>query len=164
MALHRQGWPMRRIARALGIHRQTVRGWVRSGRLPVWSHLARGSAVDAHAELLRQRWDDDCHNAAQLWPELQECGFRGTLRTVQRWVQSFRDAEPNHIRCHSNDKSVEVASKRRAAWLVVADRDRLGDTEQRFVRTLTERSPELAVSSAWRASSAPWCVISTLIC
>ena len=66
MALHGQGWPMKRIARTLGINRKTVRAWVRSGELPVWSQRDRGSAVDRHAVHLRQRWGEGCHNAAGM--------------------------------------------------------------------------------------------------
>lgn len=55
MRLHGQGWSMRRIADTLGINRQTVCTWVRSGRLPVWDQSPRGSAVDAHAVQLQQR-------------------------------------------------------------------------------------------------------------
>ncbi len=94
MALHGQGWPMKRIARTLGITRKTVRAWVWSGELLVWSQRDRGSAIDLHAVYLRQRWGDGCHNAARLWREIQERGFRGQLRTVQRWVHRLRNANP----------------------------------------------------------------------
>ena len=94
LALHGQGWPVRRIARALGADRKTVRGWLRSGEFPSWRHRPRGSSVDRHAEHLNQRWGEGCCNAAQLWREIRSQGFRGRLRTVQRWVSSRRGADP----------------------------------------------------------------------
>ena len=94
MALHDQGWPMKRIARTLGINRKTVRGWVQSGHLPIWTRRSRGSAVDGHAAYLQQRWSEGCRNAARLWQEIQGRGFRGQLRTVQRWVRRLRAADP----------------------------------------------------------------------
>ena len=55
VALHGQGWPARRIARAVGANRQTVQGWLRSGQLPTWRQQPGGSTVDRHAEHLDRR-------------------------------------------------------------------------------------------------------------
>ena len=84
MALNSQGWSARRIARAVGVNRQTVQGWLRSGELPTWRQPSRGSTVDRYAGHLDRRWGEGCHNAAQLWREIKEQGFHGQLRTVQR--------------------------------------------------------------------------------
>lgn len=154
LALHGQGWPVRRIARALGADRKTVRGWLRSGEFPTWRHRPRGSAVDRHAEHLNRRWGEGCRNAAQLWREIQGQGFRGRLRTVQRWVSSRRGADPAAPSV-GRAPSWPTPSKHRAAWLVVADPERLDATEQRFVEALLARSPDLAglVSLARRFSA-----------
>ncbi|MBP2230417.1 transposase [Azospirillum agricola] len=143
MALHGQGWPMKRIARTLGINRKTVRTWVRAGELPVWSQRDRGSAVDRHATYLRQRWGEGCHNAARLWQEIQERGFRGQLRTVQRWVGRLRAANPPPAGAAGTMRPWKLPSKRRAAWLVVADPETIDAAEQRFVDALLIRSEGL---------------------
>jgi transposase len=143
LALHGRGWPVRRIARALGVNRQTVQGWLRSGQLPAWRQRPRGSSVDRHAEHLDQRWNEGCHNAAQLWREIQEQGFRGRLRTVQRWVAGRRGADPTPPGLGRTTRAWPTPSKQRAAWLVVADPEKMDATEQRFVDALIARSPEL---------------------
>ena len=143
VALHAQGWPARRIARAVGVNRQTVQGWLRSGQLPTWRQQPRGSTVDRHAEHLDRRWREGCHNAAQLWREIQGQGFRGQLRTVQRWACGRRDADPTTSAMGRGAAAWPMPSKQRAAWLVVADPERLGAAEQRFVDALSARSPEL---------------------
>lgn len=84
----------RRIAKAVGVNRQTVQGWLRSGGLPTWQQQHHGSSVDRYADHLNRRWDEGCRNAAQLWREIQDEGFRGRLRTVQRWFRHRRDADP----------------------------------------------------------------------
>ena len=157
LALHGRGWPVRRIARAVGVNRQTVQGWLRSGQLPAWRQRPRGSSVDRHAEHLDQRWNEGCHNAAQLWREIQEQGFRGRLRTVQRWVAGRRGADPTPPGLGRTTRAWPTPSKQRAAWLVVADPEKMDATEQRFVDALIARSPELGAWSAWHAGSAPWC-------
>jgi len=143
VALHGQGWPARRIARAVGVNRQTVQGWLRSGQLPTWRQQRRGSTVDHHAEHLDRRWNEGCHNAAQLWREIQQQGFRGQLRTVQRWARGRRSAGPTASGLGRRMAAWPVPSKQRAAWLVVADPERLDSAEQRFVDALIARSPEL---------------------
>ena len=145
MALHGQGWSARRIARAVGANRQTVQGWLRSEQLPTWRQQSRGSTVDHYAEHVARRWSEGCHNAAQLWREIQEQGFHGQLRTVQRWACARRGADPASSGVGRGAAAWPVPSKQRTAWLVVADPERTNATEQRFVDALVARSPELAV-------------------
>ncbi|WP_194911083.1 helix-turn-helix domain-containing protein [Azospirillum sp. INR13] len=89
MALHGQGWPMKRIARTLGINRKTVRTWVRAGELPVWSQRDRGSAVDRHATYLRQRWGEGCHNAVRLCKRSRSVGFAGNSAPCSAGSSAF---------------------------------------------------------------------------
>ncbi len=154
LALHGQGWPMRRIARALSADRKTVRDWLRSGEFPSWRHHPRGSSTDRHAEHLNRRWGEGCHNAAQLWREIRHQGFRGRLRTVQRWAHGRRSADPAASGV-SRAAPWPTPSKHRAAWLAVADPERLNVAERCFVDALLARSPDLAglVSLARRFST-----------
>ena len=140
-ALHAQGWSARRIARAVGVNRQTVQGWVRSGELPTWRQRRRGSSVDRHAEHLTRCWGEGCRNAAQLWRDMQGQGFRGRLRTVQRWIRGRRGADP--VASGVSRAAWPVPSKQQALWLFVPEPERLDANEQRFVDTLLVGSPEL---------------------
>jgi transposase len=143
LALHGQGWSVRRIARALGVNRQTVQGWLRSRQLPMWRQQPRGSTVDRHAEHLCQRWDAGCRNAAELWREIRQRGFGGQLRTVQRWVRQYRSADPSAPGLARTTGAWPMPSRQRVAWLAVADREWLDAREQRFVDALMASSPEL---------------------
>jgi hypothetical protein len=152
MALHHRNWPIKRIARTLGLNLKTVRRWLRSGQLPTWDQRSRGSAVDVHAEYLCQRWNEGCHNAAHLWKEIRKRDYRGQLRTVQRWVGRLRDAAPASSGPVRFEGVWKMPSKRRAAWLVVADPEMIDATEQRFVDTLIAGPPELGLAwKKWRA-------------
>jgi transposase len=135
--------PIKRIARTLGLNRKTVRRWLRSGQLPTWNQRSRGSAVDVDAAYLRQRWNEGCHNAAQRWQEIRKRGFRGQLRTVQRWVRRLREADPASSGTVRFERVWKMPSKHRAAWLVVADPEVIDATEQRFVNALIAAASEL---------------------
>ena len=76
--------------------------------------------------------------------EIRAHGFRGRLRTVQRWVGRWRDADPASRPCGRAGVVWKTPGKRRAAWLVVAEADALDATERQFVDTLLATSPELA--------------------
>lgn len=86
---------------------------------------------------------EGCHNAAQLWRELQGRGFHGQLRTVQRWASGRQAIDPVRAGTIRMTRPWKRPSKRRAAWLVVADPERLETTEQRFVDALITGSPEI---------------------
>ncbi len=119
--LHDQGWSARRVARAVDVNRQTVQGWLGSGQLPTWRQQLRGSTVDCHAEHLERRWNKGCCNAAQLWREIKDQGFRGQLRTVQRWANGRRGADPAASGVGRGAAAWPAPSKHRTAWLVVVD-------------------------------------------
>ena len=64
------------IARALGMERKTVRRWLRAGQFPERKPPhRRPPKVNEFAEYLQQRWDEGCHNAAQLYREIREKGY-----------------------------------------------------------------------------------------
>jgi hypothetical protein len=148
--LHARGMPLKRIARAVGLDRKTVRGWLQSGQLLTWSQPLHGSSVDAHGEYLRRCWGQGCHNATRLWREIRELGFLGQVKTVQRWIRHPRDADPVSTAVPLGS-AWKRPSGRRAAWLVVADADELTAAEHRFVDALIAGIPALgpACQATW---------------
>ena len=87
MKLVRQGMSQGEISRTLGIDRRTVRRWAGAGRFPERARVRRRSSLDFFADYLRRRYvEDSCHNAAQLWRELCEQGFRGSSSLVRHWI------------------------------------------------------------------------------
>lgn len=141
VALHARGWSQSRIARTVGLDGKTLRTWVHLGRPPAWHQPRRGSAVDHHADCLRRRWTEGCHNATRLWREIRALGFTGQAGVVRDWLQPLRTTDPAPSR---PARSWRTPSGRRAAWLVVADADTLDATERQFVDALIAGSPTLA--------------------
>ncbi|WP_081506046.1 ISL3 family transposase [Azospirillum lipoferum] len=142
VALDTRGWSQTRIAQALGLDRKTVRVWLRSGQPPPWRQPAKGSQLDPFRDHLRRRWDEGCHNAARLWREIKALGFTGQRTAVREWARPLRQVVPGITSTAS--ASWRVPSRRRAAWLVVADETEIDATEQAFVTALLSRSAKLA--------------------
>ena len=92
---------------------------------------------------LRQRWAAGCHNALQLWREIQAHGYPGTSRQVSRWATGQRDRDPaapkpGRPRVGLAPPGSEAAavpqarrpSVSRLAWLLVRDPHGLGDDDR----------------------------------
>src|SRR5919109_5272096 len=84
MELHQRGISKRAIALQLGLHRRTVRGWLRAGQFPERHVTQRRSSVDGWLSYLQKRWAEGCHNRSQLWRELQSQGADFAAVTLRR--------------------------------------------------------------------------------
>jgi transposase len=142
MEQHRRGVPIKQICRTLAISRTLVRRWVR-GAVPEL-HRPRMDSLKSHREFLERRWADGCHNAARLWRELREMGWRGSQRVVGEWAARQRLAMPTPPTQHPATTPFAMPSVRRTARLLTADIEKLVSTERRFVEQLVAASPEIA--------------------
>ena len=84
-ALAAQGLSKAAIARELGVNWQTVAKYLRLQEPPERRHNVRAvSALTPYEGYLLRRWAEDCHNARQLWREIQAQGYLGAYRNVAR--------------------------------------------------------------------------------
>jgi transposase len=85
--LRRQGMPIRRIARELGMSRMAVRRYLRRDRCPDWSpRRPTRSRMDAHREWIDARIAEGRINASGLHRELASRGVRLSYATVRRYL------------------------------------------------------------------------------
>lgn len=145
MQLHREGVGIREIVRRLGISRGTVRRFLRVDELP--DRAPRRSAMlDPYRSYLLGRWNSGCHNAAQLWREVVERGYRGSAGMIRKFVAELRPAGTTSATAPGR-KSCSVPSPRQVARLLSKDKESF-DTEQRvYVDRLVHLSPELLRAS-----------------
>lgn len=97
VALMRQlltrGWSQRRIARELGISRHTVSRYAALGQWQPYDSSSRSSQLDEHRQWLQEQFEQHHGNAEVVRQELlKQKGIRLSLRTVERAVQSWREA------------------------------------------------------------------------
>src|SRR5262249_53909425 len=121
--LHGRGFGIRQIARALRISRRTVRRFLRAEAFP--ERLARRplpSKLDPHADYLRRRWQEGCHNAAQLHRELRAQDSRCSYATVQRQLERLgctQERPPGAAARQPRPAAVQPPSARRVSFWVV---------------------------------------------
>src|SRR5690348_443827 len=90
-ALYARGMGLRAIARELGIDRKTVRRFAHAtGDEAIARAISRPTVLDRYQHHLHRRWTEGCHDAAVLHAEITALGYRGSLRTVYRYLQPLR--------------------------------------------------------------------------
>src|SRR5690242_18536103 len=91
LILHKQGWGQRRIAKELGIHRQTVKRYIRQKMWVAYTRKSNGKELQKISGWLEKAFHQHNGNAVVVQQELERLlGIRVGLRTVQYAVSIFR--------------------------------------------------------------------------
>ena len=95
-ALAVRGLGLRAIARELGLDRKTVRRFAHAvtSDEAVARAISRPTVLDRYQPHLHRRWAEGCHDTAVLHAEITALGYRGSLRTVYRYLQPLRAGTP----------------------------------------------------------------------
>jgi transposase len=145
--------PTSHIAQEVGIGRKTVSRWLQAGSFPERAPAPRRpSILDPYEPYLRARWAAGCHNARQLWRELQAQGFPGAASLVRRFVARWRP-EPGRRGQPARGASppgatlapptpARIRSPRQARWLL-RPVEELRPDEQVYRRHLLDADAEL---------------------
>jgi len=91
--LHIQGECVAEIARQIGISRKTVYDYLRMDQPPecrVHQRRRRHRVLAPYEAYLRRRWEEGCHNSTRLWQEIRDQDYRGSRRTVTRFIGELR--------------------------------------------------------------------------
>ena len=143
LRLHAQGLPILAIARQLRMHRRLVRQYIRVGVLPRARPSGRRRQLDPYASYLSQRWQEGCHNAAQLWRELRERGFPGSDTRVRQWIRQYHRPDWKGTALPRTVTQL-LPSSRQIAWILLQG-PRLAEEKTRaLVEEFRQRVPEMA--------------------
>ena len=125
------------IARELGINRKTVRKYLAADHPPTNApRLGRPTRLTPYLPYLRQRWEEGCHNARQLYRELVGQGYQGAETRVRDTVHPWRNQPPP-----SFQRSRSTAALH---WLVLKPQQRLSDVDHHELRSFLKSNPQLA--------------------
>jgi transposase len=151
IALREKGLRIRDIAAMTGVGVRTVNRWLARGDFPKRKKRARQpSLLDPHYAYLDRRWEDGCHNAAQLYREIQQQAFVGSYSLVAEYAACRRRNLPIHKKenwqpigqAHSM-KSL-FYTPRQAAFLFVRHAEKLTPYEQEDLIRIIASCPMLA--------------------
>lgn len=142
--LSSEGLNLSAIARQLGMHRETVRRFMRADSYPEKAPAFRKpSKVAPFAEYLKERWSEGCYNARQLLRELREKGYTGCLASLRRYLQTWRNLLPDELRRRQQIPNFQPPSPQRAVWWLLKPSAELEVEESQYVKELCRLSPEI---------------------
>jgi len=137
--LRAQGLTQREVATRMGMSERAVRTWLKRGAAPTNERqFRRRSVFDPYAAYVLERWQAGIHEATQLYEEIQAQGFSGTVRIVQRFVQTLRD-DPEKI-ILPPATGVDHFSSNTATWLFIRDPKQLTTRKQAELELICQRS------------------------
>ncbi len=102
---HEQGHSTRRIARLVGISRGTVLRYLATDTPPGYQPRYVPGLLDPYLPYLKQRVAQGCTNTQQLWQEIQEKGYPGSSRQIDKWLRLQRRKLATGIVSSSGSKS-----------------------------------------------------------
>lgn len=91
LARVQRGEPMKTIARALGVDRNTVKRWSRLGAWQPRQSPPRPRQLTPFGDFIAQRGPEVGWNGQVLYREVQGLGFTGSYQQIQRYIQPLRD-------------------------------------------------------------------------
>ena len=148
--LHRLGWPIRRIARELGLSRSAVRRYLRRTTCPDWRPgRAARSALDKYRAEIDRRIAEGCTNAAQLHRELVAQGCRHSSVSVRRYVRKRLAAagkSPARANAGKPPPAPPLPSARQLSFDWVRRRENREDEQQARLDAIRGRSAELSAA------------------
>jgi transposase len=140
------------IAQQVDTPLRTVRRYLRAPVFPERKLRTRPPGQLApYRAYLRQRWNEGCHNAAQLCRELREQGFPGSYSSVHAYLTEWQTQLPPEQRRWNGqrprpDAVAPVPTPGAVVWWLVSRREKLSVEQTAYLDRLTALSPHLALA------------------
>ncbi|GAA4472133.1 hypothetical protein GCM10023094_03930 [Rhodococcus olei] len=135
-----RGMSITEIGRRLRLDRRTVRRFARAtdvDELMTTARTAGRTLITGFEPYLRERFAAGCTDGARLTREITERGYRGSDKTVRRFLQPLRDA----LRMHPTQPTAPRV-RQVTGWLTCRP-DNLTDKDEIRLDAILERSPAL---------------------
>ncbi|MGR3279434.1 ISL3 family transposase [Acaryochloris marina NIES-2412] len=153
-ALREQEWPILAIAEKVGVSERTVRRY--SARpdfpdLPPRRPTFGRSLLDPYKQEVVSEWNSGITNSSAMMVLLQQKGYKGSRRTLQRYMRGLRKAQgissPSGRVAKSVPKVVDPQSPpftpRQAAYLIVQRDENQEGEDKELLGHLVKQHPDL---------------------
>jgi transposase len=153
VALRARGASSATIAARVGLGRRTVCSWLKAGTFPERRRRTeRPGQVAPCADYLQARWAEGCHNALQLWRELQGRGYPGGYGSVAALVAPWRGERYRHrgqVKTRrAPPDTATIYTSRRVCWLLRRPHDTLTADDDAYLTRLYHACPQVALAAA----------------
>ena len=135
LRLAKDGIAIKEIVRRTGYSRGRVRRILRGQRSDIFR--VRESSLELYLPWLDARWAAGDRNAAELWRQLKQEGFRGCMRVVSEWATRRRQVDK------TDNALSRTPAARTIARLMTVNRDQLSRSEAITVAAIENGVPLL---------------------
>lgn len=140
-SLAQQGMSVSAIARASGLHRQTVGRYLRAKTVPERPrHRGRASILAPYEGYIMERCEQGCWNAMGLWREIVALGYPGKYKNVGCLVTYFRRVALEGAELKAPAEGLTV---REAVGLLLRAPAKRSEEQQATIQTLAALQPEI---------------------
>lgn len=138
-ALRAHSKGMRTIGDELGLDRKTVRRFLEATSVAqlLAKTASQATLLDEYKPYLHQRWNAGYTNVSQLMNEIRAQGYRGSARTVYRYLQPFRTT-----RTAPEPAPIPPTIRHVTGW-IMRNPENLDDKDEQRLKAILARCPEL---------------------
>ncbi|ANZ13544.1 IS transposase [Streptomyces noursei ATCC 11455] len=128
------------ISKALRMDRKTVRKYAHAAAVEDLLRPPRQkrNMLQPWAEYLNMRWQEGCTDSGRLFREIQQRGYRGSSRSVRRWLEPLRSSE-----APTPKRSAAPTVRQVVSWLT-RHPDNFASGQQLRLKCVLTVCPELA--------------------
>ena len=139
--LSSEGHSILSIFRQTGIHRVTIRKYLKYDEYPQRVQTKPNLEIADYEAHLRKRWQEGERNRKQLWREICDRGYSGSPQSVYRLTEKYpRDLKKNIL---PKPIKIKVWSARRVSLLLGKKSEALNEKEQTYINTLIAHCPKV---------------------
>ena len=155
--LHEQQWSQKAIAQEVGVSVRTVHRLLNLPDLP--ETLPRRSTfgvsvLDPYKQELLEWWNAGIRKPKGLMALLQQKGYTGSQRTLERYISQLREAQglpPTRVQAPQNlpkviDPQTPPLTARRATYLILLKADNRDSEEIELLEQLVKQHPDLTTA------------------
>jgi transposase len=153
--LYEQGWTQIAIAQEVGLSERTVRRWLRLANfseLPPRRNSFGKSILDPYKPAIIEWWNAGIRETKLLMLMLEQKGYNGGKRTLERYLSQFRDAQGLSSRRTQNSKDLPKVidlqlpplTARRVSYLLLKRKENRDTEDQKLLSLLIAEHPDIA--------------------
>lgn len=143
--LRSEGVSISEISRRLRMDRHLARHFSRCDEYPeVKPAFRKISPLVKYQDYIRQRWNEGCGNAKQIYQELLKLGYVGSYDTLMRFLRVWRSDLPAEDRLRIRLKTFRTPTAGEIKWWLLGAKPKLDEEKSRFLELLQARQPEIS--------------------
>lgn len=140
--LQAKGLTINQIRTQISRHHTTVARCYRAREFEKIKRDKGSRLLQPFIKYLRQRWDEGCQNAKQLYREIKEQGYQGSDVTVRRLTYQWKPSIIQNIQLIKNAPP-KLPSVKQIVWILLKSEEKLKDEEKDLRQKILESSDEI---------------------